>query len=171
MTSCCCRRSKMSTLLYVVIYPSISDFLIALGLCLGVQRRVRKSFSWPLFSVSASQWELFVACSRRRPEFAAMTEEPQPGLVSLGLNSNTPSPEMETEAIAVVQPQICGVLGNKKMAQLWMKICQPSPLTAHSFPLPVLQAKIDTVLHQVSLYSQSFWDCFMANNFILKGLT
>lgn len=82
-----------------------------------------------------------MACSGRRPEFAAMAEEPQPGLVSLGLNSSTPSTEMETEAIAVVQPQICGVLGNRKMAQLWMKISQPSPLTAHSFPLPAVTSK------------------------------
>lgn len=70
-----------------------------------------------------------------------MGVELRPGLVSVGQNSAAPSPEMEAEAVAAVQPQICGVFGNEKKGQLWMKICQPSPITARGFPLPAVRSE------------------------------
>lgn len=70
-----------------------------------------------------------------------MGVELRPGLVSVGQNSAALSPEMEAEAVAAVQPQICGVFGNEKKGQLRMKICQPSPITARGFPLPAVRSE------------------------------
>lgn len=47
-----------------------------------------------------------------------MGVELRPGLVSVGQNSAAPSPEMEAEAVAAVQPQICGVFGNEKQGPI-----------------------------------------------------
>lgn len=65
--------------------------------------RLPNSFSWPLFSVSAShKGSLWPEARGGRPEFAAMDVELSPGLVSIGQNSAAPSPEMEAEALAAV---------------------------------------------------------------------
>lgn len=97
----------MSTLFYVVISPSVSGSLNTLGLFLVVQRGVGKSFPWSqlLAYQPHNKGSLWVAAGggpSRVCSHGWCLCSPRAGLVSSGLNSPPPSPEMESGAIAVV---------------------------------------------------------------------